>query len=336
MKVTLKEIAKKTGFGYGTVSRALSDDPTLVDPDTLEKIRAYAQKAGYTKNPFAAALVSGKTKDIGLIVPAMFVSPYYRDLYMKIITGIMEGLESTTYRLRVIFLRERSKLSAVEAEISRLKMKGIILSPYCYDFFLSEADIKSLDMPTVVFGKEVKGKNITSMTLNDFKGGRDGTRYLSSLGHEKIAVIRGFRGDIEKRYKGYLKAMEENKLKVYDEFVPQGDAMEGSGHDLTLKMLSGKRRPTAIYCLDDEMAFGAIKAIKEKGLNCPGDVSVLGFDGLEIGRYLDPPLTTMARPAIEMAKKSVEAILGVNGELKGKAVVFEADVREGGSCRKIR
>ena len=88
-----------------------------------------------------------------------------------------------------------------------------------------------------------------------------------------------------------------------------GDALEGTGYSLTMELLRRTIKPTAIFCLDDEMAYGSIKAIKEKGLNCPGNISVLGYDDIEISSYIDPPLSTVTRPVLEMAKAGVELIL---------------------------
>jgi LacI family transcriptional regulator len=332
--VTLKEIAKISGFGYGTVARALAQVPYTVKQGTKEKIQKIAHELGYRKDLIAKTLVSGVSQDIGLIIPAFFDSPYYRDLYMKMISSVMGSLKGSESRLRIIFLRDRSEICDVLNEIRDHRLKGVILSPYCYDFVLSEKEIRAISVSVVVIGKRITGENITSIFLDDRAGGYDGTNYLLGLGHRKIAVIRGFREDIEKRYAGYLDAMREKGVKVDTGLVLKGDGLSPSAYKLVRSMLKKKKNPTAIYAFDDEMAYGAIKAVKDNGLSIPGDISVLGFDGLEIGIFMDPPLTTMERPVHEMARVGVEIINGEN-EHKGKEVVMKVSVRERGSCKEI-
>lgn len=333
MGITLKEIAKKSGFGYGTVSRALSDDPYLVKKDTREKICKIAREYGYVKNVFAKALVSGITNDVGLVIPAIFASIFYRDFYTKVMSGVLDALNESEHKLRVIFLKEKVKIENILEEIKEMRLKGIILSPYCDQFIIPEEDILRMDINVVVLGFKVEGQRLTSIMLNDFKGGYDGTIYLQNLGHKKIAVIRGFRDDIEKRYKGFRKAMSDARLKVYSDFIMKGDALEGSGYELTLELLEKKTKPTAIFCLDDEMAFGAIRAIKKKGLRCPEDISILGFDGIAVGGYMDPPLTTMDRPVYKMARKAVEVIVG--SESFSETIEFNAEIIERGTCGNV-
>ncbi len=336
MGITIKEIAEKSGFGVGTVSRALREDPFLVKEETRKKILAVAKKYGYAKDVGAQALVTGKSTDIGLMIPAMFGSYFYNDFYIKIISGIMDALSESEYKLRVLFLREKSKFRDVMRESRSLKLGGLILSPYCQDFFIEEKDIKKLDVPVVVLGKEVVGKNIRSVVLDDFKGGYDGTSFLIDLGHENIAVIRGFREDIEKRYKGYRKAMKDNGLKLNEDLILKGDALEGSGFERTRELIKKKKKPTAVFCLDDEMAYGALRAMREGGLECPRDMSVMGFDGMDIDNFTFPHLTTMARPVSYMAETAVRFLLDRDMWKRSSCIKVEAKVEERDSCRKIK
>lgn len=309
MGITIKEIAKLSGFGYGTVVRALSEEPYLVKKETREKILAVAEEHGYIKDIYAQALVSGKTKDIGLLIPAIFVSPFYRDYYMKVISGIMEALDGTGFKLRVMFISSKEEARDIYKETKYLKLRGLIMSPYCQDFIIPEKDIQAMEVPVVVLGRKVKGEKIWSIILDDLRGGYDGTKYLIDKGHTKIGVIRGFRKDIEKRYKGYLKALSEAEIKPIESFILKGDQLEGTGYSLTMELLQKRNRPTALFCLDDEMAYGALRAMQELEMKCPKEMSVLGFDNIEISAYTAPPLTTMNRPVALMGKRATEIIL---------------------------
>lgn len=329
MGITLKDIAKKSGFGYGTVARALSDNPSLVKEETRQRIVSVAEKMGYVKNFSAQALVSGKTGDIGLVIPAVFGSIFYNDFYIKIIAGIMEEFVDKPYQLRVMFLKTEEDLPKLFQDVRSFRLHGLILTPYIQDFVIPEETIKQIKIPTVVLTWEIKGPNVSSVILDDRRGGYEGAEYLIKLGHRRIAVIRGFMKDIEERYAGWREAMKKYGVAIREEYIKKGDALAGSGREITKHLLGLKNPPTAIFALDDEMAFGALAAAAEKKVDCPRDISILGFDGIPAGEYTRPPLTTMARPVDEMGKRAVRMIM------EGRSGVCEkirARIHERGSC----
>jgi len=336
-KISIKEIAKKSGFGVGTVSRALSDEPYLVKKETREKILAVAREYGYIKNYTARTLVTGRSRDIGLVIPAIFGSLFYNDYYIKIISGIMAEASSCGYKVRLLLLEVEGGFSDIMADIRSMQLEGVIMSYIYYgDFYIAKKDIREVEVPVVVLSEEVRGKNIRSVVLDDFKGGYDGASYLIGLGHKKIGIIRGIYKDIEDRYKGYLEAMADKGIEIDNDFVMQGEAaIESEGYRLTMDMIEKGKMPTALFCLDDELAVGAMRAMEEKGLNCPGDISVLGYDNMDISRFTSPRLTTMARPVIEMGKKSVEMLLSEELRKERRCFKVKAEITERGSCRKV-
>jgi len=261
-KVTIKEIAKKSGFGIGTVSRALSDAPFLIKEETRKKIMAVAEEYGYIKDASAQALVKGKTNDVGFVIPAMFGSPFYNDFSIRLISSMLDALSAHDCKLRVLFLKEKAALVDMMREIGSLKLRGIIICPYFQNFYINEKDIKKLRMHVVVLSKYLKGSNISSVVLDDYKGGYDGTKYLIDLGHKDIAIVRCFNDDMEARYKGYLQAMSDNGLEVKSNMIFRGDGQIVTGHNIMSKALAKDQKPTAMFCLNDEMAVGAIDAIK--------------------------------------------------------------------------
>ncbi|MBN1793916.1 MAG: LacI family DNA-binding transcriptional regulator [Candidatus Omnitrophica bacterium] len=339
MGITIKQIAKKSGFGVGTVSRALSDDDVSVKAETRQKILAIAQKYGYVKNASAQALASKKSRDIGLVIPAYFKSPFYSDFYIKTIAGGIEqlsGFEKVKgYKLRILFLRDKNSFSELLQESQALKLGGLILTPYCRDFFIQESDIKKLEIPVVVLSQEIDGPNIRSVVLDDFKGGYDGTKFLIALGHRRIGVIRGFYEDIEERFGGYKQALNDYGISLREEYIMKGNALQDSGYDRTIKLLRLKDKPTAIFALDDEMAYGALEAIRTLGLRCPDDISVMGFDGIEISRFTTPALTTVVRPVEKMGKVAVRLLVDSDMWKKEKVIKVEGEVVARKSCMAI-
>lgn len=340
--ITLKQIAQKTGLNISTVSRALSDKSHLINKDTRQKIVSVAKKYGYVKNLNAEALAKGYSKDIGLLFPAIFESLFYNDFYLKVIEGISKVAPSYGYNLRILFLNDQEAFSKIVEKSNSWHLKGVVLSPFLSAFaeyhVMSDTNIKKINCPIVVLGKAINKSNIRSVVLDDFKGGYDGTQFLINLGHKKIAVIRGVLEDIEDRFRGYKKALADNGLKVNDSFILQGDKNAGvdTGYKNTKGLLNGTERPTAIFALDDEMAYGAIKAIKEEGLSCPGDISVLGFDGMRMDELFDPPLTTMERPVDLMAKKAIELLIDDEQWKSSDIFRLEARVLLRDSCRSIK
>ena len=335
MGITIRDIAKATGYGYGTVARALSGEPCSIKEETKNIILEVAEKHGYIKDMTAQALGKGKTTDIGLIIPAVFGSTFYNDYYIKLISGVMEEVKKSGYKLRVFLLEKEEDLSEIIAEIRSLKIAGIIYSSIFYvGFNVAKKNLQEIDVTTVVLNEQMKGSNIWSVVLDDFRGGYDGTKYLLDLGHKDIATIRGRWKDIEKRFEGYKKAMLDYGVPTKDEFVQKGDSTEKAGYEGMKKILAEQKRPTAVFALDDEMAIGAIRAINEKGLKCPDDISVLGFDGMDIGLFAIPRLTTVVRPVGIMAKMAVDILMGTNAGIK-KCEKIKSGIIERESCRSF-
>jgi DNA-binding LacI/PurR family transcriptional regulator len=337
MGITIKEIAKISGFGYGTVARALDDNPYLVKEETRKKILKIAEKYNYIRDINAQALRKQKTNDIGLIVPAIFGSAFYNDFYIKLISGVIEHAKHFSYGTRVLLLEDEKGFQKIMKDIKSMKLAGVIYSSIYYgDFKTEQRGLKDLGVPVVVLNEYINGKKLYSVFLDDFKGGYDGTQYLMGLGHKQIAVIRGTGRDIEERYEGYKKAMLDNKLKVYQKYVLKADGTESTGYEKTLELLGRGKIPTAIFALDDEMAIGAMRAIKEKGLSCPEDISVLGFDGMDIGKFAIPRLTTILRPVTEIGKCAVKILLEKDKKYKKpKIKKIKAILEERESCRRI-
>jgi len=333
MGITIREIAKKSGFGYGTVVRALSDNPVLVKKETREKILKIAEQYDYVKNVTAQSLSRGKSRDIGVVMPGIFYSIFYNDFYIKLLSGVMEAVTSNGYRLRVIFLGEKESFLNLSRDIRSLNLSGLILASYCGDFFIKKENIQKFKVPVVVLNKQIPGKNIYSVLLDDYTGGYEATNYLAGLGHKRIGIIRCPRTDSEKRYEGYLKAMADNGLEVDAEYMGSGMGNSKAGYEEMAKILAKGKRPTAVFCINDETGLGAIRAIKEKGLRCPDDISVVGYDGIEITDFTDPRLTTMVRPVSEMGKMAVEFLIGKKHRGK-KSITLNAVFSKRDSCKR--
>lgn len=335
--ITIKEIAKKSGFSKSTVARALTEPAEFVNPDTKAKIRKIARSKGYFKNTNAVALGAGTSNDIGLLLPAMFVSTFYRDFYQKLTESILDEANKLNLGMRMILVRDSNRFKDIIGRIESYRLKGLILAPdWWNDFYQHRNVLCDLNLPVVVLNDSIKGKNMYSVILDDFKGGYTGTKYLIKLGHKKIAIYRGFPKDMEDRYNGYIKAMKEAKLEINANYIIRGNPDESiAGYENTEKLFKLKEKPTAIFCLGDDMAIRTIKAIKEFGYRCPDDYSVLGYDGIDMGSFVEPALTTMSRPVKKMGRKAVRLVIdhGKNSDAKHQTV--QADIVIRSSCKEI-
>jgi len=335
MKVTIKTIAEKSGYGLGTVSRALSQNPANVSEKALQKILEVAKKYNYIKNITAQALVTGKTTDIGVAIPAEFESHYFNDYFIKLLAGITHLATDYGFNVRLILLKPEIDPDLILREMRYRKLSGLIFSSYCGGFFMEKKVYDKLNMPVVFLNQGYEDVGGKCVTLDDEQGGYDGTKYLINLGHKKIAVINGSHKDMNDRYEGYKRALKDSNIKECKEYVMFGNGKEESGYMETMRVLACKSRPTAIFALNDEMAIGAMKAVSKCGLNCPKDVSTLGFDGLEICNFTEPRLTTMTRPVAEMGRIAVEMLVNKTAAVHGNRISVKAIVTERESCIRI-
>ena len=194
-------------------------------------------------------------------------------------------------------------------------------------------------IPLVVLNRDINESSLVNILSSDKKGAYDAVMYLIENQHKNIAIIEGkegFNSTIERK-NGFLNALIESNLPTKNEYMVQGDYTIGSGYIAMKKLLNLSAIPTAVFCSNDEMAVGAMKAIFEAGLNVPDDISIMGFDGNQLGAYLRPTLTTVRRPIIEVSKKGAEKLLHIieNNSVGGKKIYIDTELIERDSVAKI-
>jgi DNA-binding LacI/PurR family transcriptional regulator len=170
-----------------------------------------------------------------------------------------------------------------------------------------------LGIPILLVNRKCNFKNISYITIDHFNASYEGVKYLISLGHKKIAIIKGIENlepNIE-RYEGCINAMEESGLKINREFILNGNNTEKQAYESVRRSLADNNRPTAIFALSDEMAIGTIKAIVDSGLKVPDDISVLGFDANDIFTYMNPSLSTIKVPGETMGALTMENLIAI-------------------------
>lgn len=194
-------------------------------------------------------------------------------------------------------------------------------------------------VPIVVLNRDIDEASTVNILSGDKKGAYEAVSYIIENGHKDIAIIegkKGFKATAERR-DGFFKALIENNIPIRNEFIVEGNYTIESGHGAMKKLLKLKQIPTAVFCSNDEMAIGAIKAIAEAGLKVPSDISVVGFDDNEIGAFITPSLTTVRRSISEVSKKGAEKLLDIieNDKSSGEKIYIDTEFVERESVAKL-
>ncbi|AJS61129.1 LacI family DNA-binding transcriptional regulator [Paenibacillus sp. IHBB 10380] len=290
---TIKDVAKLAGVALSTASYALSGD-SRVSVKTRAKVVEAARQLNYRKNGIAMDLKRSNTNTIALILTDMS-GPYYSELihsvqevtltngYDLIACSSLGGKDSTAVK----FLREH-------------RVDGAIVLAYnILDEVLIEASAQGF--PIIVMDREISSDDLVNVLVDGEQGGYVATRHLIDHGHRTIAYISGPANsyDNQLRYKGYLRAMAEANLEEQSKWRLNGNFVREGGYSATKMLIMQGELPSAVFYGNDEMAVGGMKAFEDSGISIPEDVSVIGFDDIQLAEYVNPPLTTIRQPKRE-------------------------------------
>ncbi|MBS4535627.1 LacI family DNA-binding transcriptional regulator [Clostridium sp. D2Q-14] len=327
MSVTIKDIAKIAGFSHTTVSRALNDSH-LISKETKEKIKTIAETLNYTPNYNAKSLVLNRSYNIGL-----FFSTINEGTSSSFFYEVVKGVNSVVcgeFNLIVSGIDEYSNPNT----INKKHFDGIIIMSQSTkdDYFIY--NILEKKIPIVVLNREVQDVQLVNILSDDRKGVENAVEYLINEGHRNIAIIEGKKGfkSTQERKKGFIKALINNNISIYKDYIVKGKYDLESGYQGMKQLLNLSNIPTAVFCSNDDMAVGAIKAIVEEGLNVPEDISIIGFDDNVFASYLSPALTTIKKSfeeiSIRGAKKLLKLIEDETLERERIYVSTELQIRE--------
>ena len=309
MKITMAELARKCGFSKATVSRALADDPR-VKPETKAYIQEMAQKYNYEPHAVASNLARRRTKTIGLLfpkAPRTIADPFF----LEYLHGVSETLFEHGYSLLIPQVRQDRVADTIRQMTSHGRVDGVILTEPRIEDERIEL-LQQSKIPFVFLGSTVC-EEVSWVDGDNVSGAYQAVQELVRLGHKKIAIITGEDGLVStrNRFSGYKQAMREFSLPVHAEWIWEGDFTREGGFRAVKKHLQEHDavQVTAIFASNDLMAIGAIQALKEVGYQIPQDISVIGFDGIEVGKYLSPPLTTVQQPIYRLGQKVSQVLV---------------------------
>jgi len=341
--VTIRDVAKESGFSSTTVSIVLNNAPLAryIPAATKKKIERAAQKLGYRPNQFARSLRSKRSHTVGVMVFDM------TDPYCLL---VLRGIENTLYQSSFLPIltdvhNERSRFERyLEMLLDRRVEALIIVANWLFLDINLLGDLEKSSIPTAMIGFELKTDSISSVIVDNEVGGQIALEHLYSLGHRKIAFIRGPKAltDSSPRWRGIRSCARQCGMELDPKLVmdlPESrDPISSfeSGYKLTEDLIRQKRTFTALLAFDDMSAFGAIRALNKAGIRVPEQCSVIGFDDVSTSAIYSPALTTVRQPMEAMGASAVGIVVdGINAVLEKRElgathrkVVPELVVRE--------
>lgn len=308
MRVTRADVAKLAGVSTATVSYVLNN-PEKISPKTREKVMDAIKALDYRPDMVARSMATGKTKQIGIVLEDAS-NPFYG----KIVRGFESAANEKNYFVNIC--TSFNKLDDYFDNFIARNVDGVFVAALPHKFRveklyeLLDKGIKVINSGNV----EVDLRRIASIENDHIDAMRQAMEYLYSLGHREIAYLSVLEKDssYDLRCIGYRKMVEELKLPCGDELLIDGKypyiTGPEEGYEEARKLIALNKKITAVICANDLVAFGAMKAFYEAGLRMPEDVSVMGFDGIDLAKYSQPSLTTMALDQYEFGRKAFEML----------------------------
>ncbi|MBT2291707.1 LacI family DNA-binding transcriptional regulator [Paenibacillus albidus] len=323
-KITIKDVAREAGVSISTVSNALNDVDVL-NPETKSHVLQVAQRLNYVPNLNGKQLKSGKTKMLGFFTTSVS-GPYF----YKLVESMANECDRRGYGLNVFVTKDKQ---VVMSNILGRRVDGAIIYE---ERGIDERDIAAMKkekVKAVFLDRALENETMGSVIFDSYEAAYEATKYLIGLGHQKIAYISGVDTmlDSVQRKEGYLAALRQYQLPVDEDYILQGYFEEGSTHNAVKAFLHQhpQKLPDAFLAGNDLSAIGCIQALKTQGFAVPSDVSVVGFDDIEIAQYYSPPLTTVRNQIARQGMLAIDHLvrlihkkeLGKSQKLAGELVV---------------
>ena len=303
--VTLADVAAHAGVGAATVSRVMNDSPR-VSPSTRARVLASVEQLGYRPNPLARGLSTGRCQTLGVVVPFLT-----HPSAVERLRGVVDELHDSRYDLVLFNVETPLHRDEHLASLTRRdRADGLLVMSLPPPPGALERLVDA-GVPMVLVDARADG--LPTVVTDDVEGGRIGARHLVALGHERIAFIGadprnplGFTATAD-RERGYRQVLREAGLSVPASLVRHGAHDRTVARRLTEQLLAQRRPPTAIFASSDVQALGVLQAARAAGLHVPRDLSVVGFDDIEISAYA--ALTTVRQPLYESGQLGARLLL---------------------------
>jgi len=331
MAVTIKDVARESGVNVSTVSRALNGEYG-VHTETREMVAAVARRLGYRPNRVARGLVTGRSHTLALVIS---------DIRNHFFAEVARGAEDAANRAGQDLILCNSDLDPEKQmrylqSLLEKRVDGVLMNSVAVLSRKQQEQLAATGMAFVLLNRTAPRTAFSTCCADNTAGGRLAGDYLWRLGHRRIALLTGPRhhGNMTDRLKGFTRALASAPEPVVP-IVLHGRNNFNGGYELVRELLGSNKKVTAIFAGNDTMAFGVIRALGEAGLRVPEDISVIGFDDIELSEIVNPPLTTIQQPKYELGEAAVEILLhraASKTPLPPEHRVFDVHLVERRSC----
>ncbi len=308
MTLTLENIARLSGVSRSTVSRVINNHPNVRD-EVRERVMKIIQETGYQPNLTARSLAAGRTRVIGLVIPAgvstIFTDPYFPLL----IQGISAACNVHDYSVMLWLAEPEYERRTIRQILHGGLLDGVVVASTLMDDPIVNS-LHESQMPFILIGRHPT-LDVNYVDVDNFQAGRDATQHLLRLGRKGVATVTGPQNMIagSDRYQGYLRALQDRNQPFHPELVTEGDFTEEGGYQAMLQLIPTK--PDAVFVASDTMAIGALRALREAELLVPDDIALVSHDDMPIASKVNPPLTTIRQQPQHLGSVAVNTLINV-------------------------
>lgn len=327
MAVTIRDVAEAANVSISAVSYAINNSGP-VSKEKKERIWKAVKELGYVQNGMARSLRMQKKGFIGY-----FANSLYGAFYGEVLKGIEE-----------VFSRHNKELVAGKCnpyqndpQVIRLLVEKMTDGAIIFSKSVSDETIEMLadeDFPIVVLDRELYGKNISCILIDNEGSAYKVGQHIHNLGLKRVGCLAGPGYDGNKRMNGFKRAVNEFELELRPEWIIDGNWIEDTAYSKTLQLVKTGNIPQVIFAFNDEMAKGCMEALKDMRFRIPQDISIIGMDDILISSFLEPKLTTVHRPLYELGTTAAETLLSMMEGEKSRKVVLPTHLIQRDSCIK--
>lgn len=339
--MNIKDIARLCGVGVSTVSRVLNNHPD-VKKETRDKVLEIIKEHNYVPNNSARILKSNNMKHIGVLVKGVF-NPFFSEMLK-----MMEmHINSIGYTM-ILHHYDPKDLNGNEGAvlvsfIKEKRLQGVICLGGNFSS-MEEELFEGIEVPVVLTSvdshMDINSRLFSRVCIDNEKAAYEATKYLIQKGHKKIAIMLGDEFDAgvsNRRVMGYMRALEDYNIPIEKDYIVLGGYDFEPAYERTKVLMNTHQDITALFAISDIMAIGAGRAAADLGLKIGEDLSILGFDGLDIGKYYNPPLATIKQPRRQMADESINLLVQlIQKKSKNKNIVLKTELIERASVGNLK
>ena len=323
---TMKQVAERAQVSIGTVSHVVNGTAT-VHEKLRKRVLEVITILGYQPSQLARGLRRHSTNMLGMVIPDI-TNPFF--------PGVVRGVEDVAFKksFRVVLCNTDNDPAKEKAYIDELRSyqpAGLLIIPASERLSAEIGYSIPQGIPLIFLDRRPSDWKGDAVMVANEEGAFQATQYLVKMGHTRLAMLSGpaHVANAGERLAGFRRALAKNKICITPEYVQETRFDRDSGYQSALRLLNMLPRPTAIFAANDMVALGALLAVRELGLRCPKDVSIIGFDDLELGMFTDPALSSVHQSGYQMgataARLLLERIAGKKG--RGRQIVLPTELR---------